>query len=201
MDLETDGRAALTEQRRLPRMKLRLSGRVMRDDRSEFLCETIDVSAGGISIATAAKATVGSQAIVYLEKLGRMAGTIIRNLENGFALAIAAGPRKHEKLAAQLEWLANRDAVGLAEGRHNERIELTKTNTTIMFADGRSIPAVVIDCSISGAALECKETIPVGSAIKVGRREGLVRRQHTGAVAVNFVEPIAAERFGLDFEL
>ena len=37
-------------------------------------------------------------------------------------MTIAATPRKRDKLAAQLTWLANRSTLGLPEDRRHDRI-------------------------------------------------------------------------------
>ena len=46
---------------------------------------------------------------------------IARLLQNGFAMTIAATPRKRDKLAAQLTWLANRSILNLPEDRRHGR--------------------------------------------------------------------------------
>jgi hypothetical protein len=58
-----------------------------------------------------------------------------------------------------------------------------------------------LDCSSSGAALDCSETIPLGTVILIGRRKARVVRHYTSGIAVAFDQPINSERFGLNFEL
>ena len=64
----------------------------------------------------------GERVVAYIDHVGRLEGTIIRVLQNGFAMTIAATPRKRDKLAAQLTWLANRHILGLPEDRRHDRI-------------------------------------------------------------------------------
>jgi hypothetical protein len=48
-------------------------------------------------------------------------GKIARYFQNGFAMTIGR-PRKRDKLAAQLTWLANRHILNLPEDRRHGRI-------------------------------------------------------------------------------
>ena len=189
------------ERRRFRRVKLSVLGRYMLEDRREFPCQTIDISPGGVSLVAPVAGEVGSRVIVYLEHIGRIEGQVVRKLENGFAMTISAPQRKQDKLAAQLTWLVNRQAFGLPEDRRHERIELTNTHSMITFEDGRRLPTTVVDCSISGAALDCGEMIPLGTRVTVGRREARVVRHFNGGIAVEFAQHISSERFSPDFEL
>jgi len=189
------------ERRRFRRVKLSVLGRYMLEDRREFPCQTIDISPGGVGLVAPVTGEIGSRVIVYLEHIGRIEGVIVRQLDNGFAMTISAPQRKQDKLAAQLTWLVNRQTFGLPEDRRHERIELTNTMSFITFEDGRRIPTSVVDCSISGAALDCGEMIPLGTNITVGRREARVVRHFNGGIAVEFKHAISTERFTPDFEL
>lgn len=189
------------EQRRFRRVKLSVLGRYMLEDRREFPCQTIDISPGGVGLVAPVQGPIGSRVIVYLEHLGRIEGIVARELENGFAMTIVAPQRKQDKLAAQLTWLVNRQAFGLPEDRRHERIELANTNSVINFKDGRRLPAIIVDCSISGAAIDCGEMVPLGTEVIVGHREARVVRHFEGGIAVEFEQPISGERFNRDFAL
>jgi PilZ domain len=189
------------ERRRFRRVKLSVLGRYMLEDRREFPCQTIDISPGGVGLVAPVQGQIGTRVIVYLEHIGRIEGTVVREFENGFAMTIVAPQRKQEKLAAQLTWLVNRQAFGLPEDRRHERIELANQKSVITFQDGRRLPAIIVDCSISGAAFDCGEMIPLGTKVTVGHREARVVRHFDGGVAVEFDQPISGERFNRDFEL
>jgi hypothetical protein len=189
------------ERRRFRRVKLSVLGRYMLEDRREFPCQTIDISPGGVGLVAPVQGQIGTRVIVYLEHIGRIEGMVVREFENGFAMTIVAPQRKQEKLAAQLTWLVNRQAFGLPEDRRHERIELANQKSVITFQDGRRLPAIIVDCSISGAAFDCGEMIPLGTKVTVGHREARVVRHFDGGVAVEFDQPISSERFNRDFEL
>jgi len=189
------------ERRRFARVKLSVLGRYMLEDRREFPCQTIDINPGGVGLVAPVRGPSGSRVIVYLEHIGRIEGVIVRELENGFAMTIVAPQRKQDKLAAQLTWLINRQAFGLHEKRRHERIELANTNTVLALRDGRRLPAIVIDCSISGAAIDCGEMVPLGAEVTVGHRDARVVRHFDGGIAVEFNHLISGERISSDFEL
>ncbi|MBV8447111.1 MAG: PilZ domain-containing protein [Hyphomicrobiales bacterium] len=189
------------ERRRFRRVRLSVLGRYMLEDRREFPCQTIDISPGGVGLIAPVLGAIASRVIVYLEHLGRIEGMVVRELENGFAMTIAAPQRKQDKLAAQITWLVNRQAFGLPEDRRHERIELANMNSIISFRDGRRLQAIIVDCSISGAALDCGEMVPLGTDVTIGHREARVVRHFEGGIAVEFVQPISGERFNRDFEL
>src|SRR6266550_90359 len=110
------------EKRRFQRVRVNLLGRYMLVDRREFPCQVLDMSPGGMSIIGPVSGKAGERVVAYIDHLGRLEGTIIRVLPNGFAMSIAATPRKRDKLAAQLTWLANRHILGLPEDRRHGRV-------------------------------------------------------------------------------
>jgi len=199
--ISVEAMPASQERRGYRRVKLSLLGRYMLEDRREFPCQTIDISPSGVGLLAPVPGEIGSRVIVYLDHIGRIEGSVIRKIENGFAMTIIAPQSKQDKLAGQLTWLVNRLAFGLRENRSHERIELMNTKTVITFKDGRRLPTIVVDCSISGAALDCGEMIPLGTEVSVGRREARVVRHFEGGIAVVFDQPISTERFGPDFVL
>ena len=185
------------ERRRFARVKLSVLGRYMLEDRREFPCQTIDINPGGVGLVAPVQGPIGSRVIEYLDNIGRIEGVIVRELENGFAMTIVALQRKQDKLAAQL----TRQAFGLLEKRRHERIDLANTNTVVTFKDGRRLSAIVIDCSISGAAIDCGKTVPLGAEVTVGHRDARVVRHFDGGIAVEFNHLISGERISSDFEL
>src|SRR5437764_2479814 len=145
---------ALNEgQRRCQRVRVNLLGRYMLADRREFPCQVFDMSPGGMAIIGPVSGKAGERVVAYIDHVGRLEGTIIRVLPTGFAMSIAATPRKRDKLAAQLTWLANRHILGLPEDRRHERIVPRNPRTTVGLPNGTAIICRIIDMSLSGAAI------------------------------------------------
>src|SRR5215467_11855968 len=111
------------ERRRFQRVRVNLLGRYMLADRREYPCQVQDMSPGGMALVAPVAGKAGERVVAYIDHLGRLEGTIVRVVPNGFAMTISATARKREKLAAQLTWLANRHLLGSAEDRRHERLE------------------------------------------------------------------------------
>src|SRR5690606_38948835 len=110
------------ERRRFQRVKVHLLGRYMLPDRREYPCQVVNMSPGGLALLGQGIGRTGDRVIAYLDHVGRVEGKIVRMIDNGFAMTVSATPRKRDKLASQLTWLANRDILNLPEDRRHERV-------------------------------------------------------------------------------
>jgi hypothetical protein len=189
------------ERRRHQRVKVRLTGQFMRQDRCEFPCATIDMSPGGIAFEAEASGEIGERIIAYLNQIGRVEGTVARHFYGGFAIQMKLPPLKREKLADQLTWLANRQVLGMPEDRRHERIEPRNRNTILTLPGGRQQLVRIIDVSRSGAALAVDATPAIGTPLTVGSRPAQVVRHFNGGFAVEFNRVIPAEMFDDDIRL
>lgn len=185
----------LSDQRRHQRVKVALLGRYMLTDRREFPCQTVDMSPGGVRLTCVESGQVDERVVLYLEQIGRLEGVIARLLPDGFAVRLNSTLRKREKIASQLTWLANHKTLGLPEGRTHERLKPTVPAVTLRLDTGREIPGLLIDVSMSGAAVACSLVPALGSSIVVGRTPGRVVRHFEGGIGVSFLLPISADLF------
>lgn len=183
------------ERRRHRRVAVGLLGRYMLSNRREYPCRTLDMSPGGVSLIVPVKGAIGERVVVYLEHVGRIEGQVVRHLADGFAMTIAATPRKRDKLAAQLTWLANRNALGLPEDRRHERITPRISRTTMTIEDGREYVVRLIDISMSGAGVSTETKPPLGSPVTLGHTAGKVVRHFESGIAVEFRQPLSPELF------
>ncbi len=183
------------DRRRHQRVKVTLLGRYMLADRREFPCQTMDMSPGGVLLFAPVKASAGERVIVYLDQIGRIEGTVARHTETGFALAINVPLMKREKLADQLTWLANRNALGMPEDRRHERIVPRSLRTTLIMPDGREYLAKIIDISLSGAAISVDAKPAMGTVVTVGRTQGRIVRHIEGGIAIEFLRVMPIELF------
>ena len=110
------------ERRRFQRVRVNLLGRYMLPDRREFPCQVVNMSPGGMALIAPMIGHIGERVIAYVDHLGRLEGQIASHFHNGFAMTVSATPRKRDKLAAQLTWLANRHILNLPEDRRHGRI-------------------------------------------------------------------------------
>jgi hypothetical protein len=176
------------ERRRHQRVKVNLLGRYMLADRREFPCQVVDMSPGGMALIAPVVGQPGERVIAYVDHLGRLEGTIARIIENGFAMTIAATPRKRDKLAAQLTWLANRHILNLPEDRRHGRFTPRNPAARLILPNGRNVGCRVIDLSQSGVAVALAPDLrpDVGAAVTIGKTTGRVVRHIDDGIAIEF---------------
>jgi len=174
------------ERRRFQRVRVNLLGRYMLADRREFPCQVVDMSPGGMALVAPMTGRPGERVIAYIDHVGRLEGTITRALPNGFAMTIAATPRKRDKLAAQLTWLANRHILGMPEDRRHGRLVPRTSNTIVTMPNGDLVTCRILDISLSGAAVESDTKPPVGSLVMLGRTQARVIRHREDGYGVEF---------------
>jgi hypothetical protein len=178
---------ALSEgRRRFQRVRVDLLGRYMLPDRREFPCQVVDMSPGGMALIAPVAGQPGERVIAYVDHLGRLEGHIARILQNGFAMTISATPRKRDKLAAQLTWLANRNILGLPEDRRHGRIIPRNPITRLILPNGINVSVRIIDVSQSGAGVASDQRPPIGALVHLGRVQGRVVRHIEDGFAIEF---------------
>ena len=182
------------ERRRHQRVAVALLGRYMLCDRQEYPCQTVDISPGGVLVIAPVRGQVGERVVAYFEHLGRLEGEIARHTAQGFAFTIAAAPRKRDKLASQLTWLANRQSLGLPEDRRHERIVPNVQQTVIRLESGREMPVRIVDVSLSGAAVLIDQKIPLDTPVTIGSTAAKVVRHLPQGLAVEFRLALSPDR-------
>ena len=181
------------EKRRFQRVKVHLLGRYMLPDRREFPCQVINMSPGGLALLGPGIGNIGDRVIAYLDHIGRVEGKITRIIDNGFAMTVGATPRKRDKLAAQLTWLANRDILNLPEDRRHDRIVPRNPICVMTLEDGAQMTCRIIDLSLSGAAIAAEKRPPLHSHVSLGRVQSRVVRHLEDGFAIEFVHEQLAE--------
>ena len=98
------------DRRRHRRVAVKVFGRFMREDKQEYPCQVINMSAGGMALLAPAMCHLDERIVAYLDNLGRIEGIVVRTFEGGFAVRILASLHKRERIANLLTWLINRTA-------------------------------------------------------------------------------------------
>lgn len=171
---------------RYQRVKVSVLGRYMLTNRSEYPCQVLEMSPGDAVVVAPVSGTAGERVVAYLDHLGRVEGTITEVIEGGFKMDMAATPRKRDKTAAQLTWLANKDLLNLPEDRRHERVVPDNRHSSVVLDDGRRYNCKIIDISLSGAAIELAVRPAMGTPVTLGRMRAKVVRHFPEGVAVEF---------------
>ncbi len=174
------------EKRDFQRVKVKIYGRYMREDRTEYPCLIIDMSPGSAAMRADRIGQPGERIIAYLDHIGRVEGIVSRTFNDGFAMTIVASDRKRDKLAAQLTWLANKHELDLPEDRRHERVAPRNPRSVLAMPDGRQYACRIIDLSLSGAAVEIDVRPALGAQVVLGTMRGQVVRHFDDGIAVEF---------------
>jgi hypothetical protein len=176
------------ERRRHRRVAVNLFGRFMREDKQEYPCQVVNMSAGGMAMVAPVKCGDGERIVAYLDNLGRIEGVVVRSFEGGFGVRILASLYKRERIANLLTWLINQNALGLGEERKHDRIVPRINASKLIMPNGDVHNCRVIDVSLSGASVACTIKPPLGTMVILGRMRGRVVRHHEQGMAIQFVE-------------
>ena len=174
------------EASKFQRVRVSILGRYMLADRREFPCQVLEMSPGDAVVVAPVAGIAGERVIAYLDLIGRVEGTILEQVDGGFLMDVAASPRKRDKMAAQLTWLANKEVLNLPEDRRHERVVPAIRHSTVVLDDGRRYNCKIIDISLSGAAIELDVRPAMGTPVTLGRMRARVVRHFQNGVAVEF---------------
>jgi hypothetical protein len=176
------------DRRKHRRVEVSLQGRFMREDKQEYACEVINMSAGGMALLAPVICEIGERIVAYLDNLGRIEGVVVREIEGGFACQITASAYKRERITNLLTWLTNQKALGLSEERRHERFVPRVTDSRLILPNGDMHPCRVIDVSLSGASVASGVKPEIETVVILGRMRGRVVRHHSQGFAIQFAE-------------
>jgi len=174
------------ERRNFQRVRVKIYGRFMLEDRTEHSCQVVDMSPGNVALRCERIGQPGEKVIAYIDHIGRIEGVVTRTLQDGFAMTVVASDRKKDKLAAQLTWLANKHELDLPEDRRHERVAPRNPTSILQLVDGRQYQCRIIDLSLSGAAVEIDVKPAIGIQVTLGTMRGQVVRHFEDGIAVEF---------------
>jgi hypothetical protein len=195
----TNPASTIAERRSFQRVRVKLYGRFMLEDRSEHPCQVIDMSPGNVAFRAERRGEPGEKVIAYIDHIGRIEGVVTRRLNDGFAMTIIASDRKKDKLAAQLTWLANKHELDLPEDRRHERVAPRNPVSVLTLEDGRTYRCRIVDLSLSGAAIEIEVRPAIGVAVVLGKLRGRVVRHFEDGIAIEFTTVQRAETLEREF--
>jgi hypothetical protein len=181
------------ERRRHERVELCLRGWYMLRNRHESPCWTINLSPGSLTLLGLEKGMVGERVIANFDHLGWLEGTVTRNFDKCFALALQLTSSKRDKLARTLTWLHGQRTRGISDRREHERVRPYRRRVPLATEAGHKHQAALIDASILGAALNTDAVPPLGSRVTIGRTSARVVRHFETGIAVRFDEELSVQ--------
>ncbi len=176
------------DRRRFRRVIHETTARCLWKDGHEFNAKTVDLCGGGVSLRTDEPCNLGDQIIIYVDQLGRLAGTAARKTEEGFAVSVKFVPQKLDKFVDQLTWIVNQRSLGLEDDRLSRR-RTSSGQLIATYESGIVAQCNVIDISLLGVALRTSGPRPeIGSRVQIGRKAGRCARYVENGFAVEFLK-------------
>jgi hypothetical protein len=159
-----------------------------RGERRVFACRAVNLSACAAALASPVIGKVGERVIAHIDHLGKLEGAVVRVLERGFVMSIAASYEERDKLAAKIEWLEKHKDHDVTDQRGDGRVAPTNPYSRMILPDGSRETCLVLDLSVSGAAISADTVPDIGAVVAIGIVVGRVVRHFQGGFAVQFVE-------------
>jgi hypothetical protein len=178
-----------------PRVITSLPGRYMLanqrnafGDRYEFDCWIVNISTRDIVLAAPVVGKIGERVIVYNGIFGTLHGPILRPMPNGFVISIIASKAERRKLGTKLAWLAaQQQGSEKRDSRRHFRIIPEDPVATLTLQDGSSMLCLVLNVSVSGAAVSADYCPNIGAEISIGQMRGRVVRLFPEGFAIEFM--------------
>jgi len=193
-----------TERRSEPRVIMSLAGTcslsALRDEagqRRGFPCRAINMSSRALMLAAPVKVTINDRAIAYIPTFGKLSGRVIRVLDGGFVMSLAVSDEERQRIVRRLDWLQEHQAHDTHDLRLHARIVPLEPFAQLAFADGTILSCLVMDMSLTGAAISADMVPAVGTVLAVGKIPARVCRHFPEGFAVAFLkeqEPGALEQ-------
>ncbi len=165
------------------------SKRDAQGERRAFACKVLNMSPRGMALIGPVAGPVGDRVLATVDHFGNFEGAIVRHLKRGFVMSLKATDEQRAKLSSKLIWFDQYRNHDVADSRVHGRVVPKNPCSTLVLADGRTLTCLVIDMSVSGAAISADFVPPVGAVVAVGQVIGRVVRQFAEGFAVQFVAP------------
>jgi hypothetical protein len=175
------------ERRRFRRVKIDLPGRMfLPSDSREAHCTVLDMSPGGVAVASEMVPEMGAPVVLYMDGFGRFEGNVVRQDKAGFGLAFVCTPSKRERTAEQLILFLNNSLGEDSLLRRHERAS-QKGFAKFTRADGQIVHGEVSDISVNGVSLKTDVRPAIGEFVLIAQIAGRVARHNADGISIDFV--------------
>ncbi|MBB4050645.1 hypothetical protein GGR20_000263 [Devosia subaequoris] len=174
------GRYVIGEQKTLPGINL-------------FACRLRMIGSDNMRITAPVIPQLSEQVTTSFNSFGTLTGRVSRQFDDGFEISIEHDAGGRESLNARITSFSDKIWTAETDRRAAQRIMPSNPRTVIARPDNWSQPCLIVDYSISGAAVSAAFQPEVGEIVTVGQVTGEVVRQFDFGFAVRFFEPQNAD--------
>lgn len=135
----------------------------------------------------------GERVSTSFNSFGTLTGRVTRQFDDGFEISIEQTAAERERLNARIASFSEKLWTTETDRRVAQRVMPSNPRTVIARPDNWSQPCLIVDYSISGAAVSAAFQPEVGEIVTVGRVTGEVVRLFDFGFAVRFFEPQDAD--------
>lgn len=187
--------------RRFRRFNIRLMGRFMLENKSEYTCRIMNISAGGSAIASNVQPPIGETVILYMDHIGRAKGHIARSEPNHFAIAFDITDTQKERMELKISWLINQIDGGKQEMRRHHRFHGNNKENMLTLPGEIEIDCKVENFSLSGASVITNARPDLGAEVALGQMKATVVRHHDNGIGIEFTDAPSAAKLLAEFGL
>ena len=175
------------DRRRHSRVEVALKARFMTLAGGEHPCLVANISAGGALLRAKIPPKIGDVVILYVDRLGRFEGEVVRAGLNSFAMSYASGRNRARKIADNLTKIIN-EPTPVNDRRETPRVPGERF-AAVELQDGARADCSILDMSLTGASIEINPRPELGAKIRLGKMNAKVVRRHEKGVGVVFTGP------------
>lgn len=154
-----------------------------------FACRTTRVSPFRMIVDVPVVGKVGDRLTSYFEEFGKFEGCITDTMSGSFLFEFDMTHVMRAKFADKLTWIEKKQKdPNVRDVRSNPRFIPAAPHAMLTLADGSTQNCLIIDLSLSGAAVSSAVQPPIGLPLAIGACVGRVIRHLPNGFAVKFVE-------------
>ncbi|SMQ64166.1 hypothetical protein SAMN06295905_0928 [Devosia lucknowensis] len=158
-----------------------------------FACRLRMIGSDSLRLTAPVIPQLGEQVSTSFASFGTLNGHVTRQYDDGFELTFDQTGQERDALNARITSFSEKLWTASSDRRASSRVMPSNPRTVIARPDNWSQPCLIVDYSISGAAVSAAFQPAVGEIVTVGRVTGEVVRLFDFGFAVRFFEPQNAE--------
>jgi hypothetical protein len=158
-----------------------------------FACRLRMIGSDSLRVTAPVIPQVGETVAASFTSFGTLNGTVSRQYDDGFEIQFVQDDAAREALNVRITSFSEKLWTTSSDRRTAQRVMPSNPRTVIARPDNWSQPCLIVDYSISGAAVSAAFQPSVGEIVTVGRVTGEVVRLFDFGFAVRFFEPQSAE--------